>query len=514
MEKKSTAKKSAYNILSSVFSQVFAIALGIIIPRLYLVTYGSEVNGLLSSVGQVYTYLALLEAGVGMATLQALYKPVANNDEKSVSAIMAATNKFYKRTGLIYLIAVVALSIGYPLVIKSNIPFTTVFAVIILNGLPAVIGYFFQGKFKILLQAEGKNYITTNLTTIINLCIDISKVVLMMCGLNIISIQIAYFCFQMVQVIFIMLYIKKHYKWIDLRVKPDYDAISQKNSVLVMQISDMIFRNTDVIILTVFCDLKVVSVYAIYNSLFSTIGTFMDSFSQGFSFALGQKFDTDRKRYIELHDVYETYRMTLVFALFTIAYLFITPFIKLYTRGVADIEYVNKYLPILFTTMFLLSNGRANSASVINYAQHFKLTQGRCIAEAVINLGVSIICVYKLGIYGVLIGTIAALLYRANDMIIYANRRILNRSPWVTYKRWIICFVLFGGTIGVTRFIHIDLSSYVKIILWAAVASAVIIPLFFGIMSVLEPKQAKFAYAFGKQFIQRKLKSIKNKKEE
>ena len=129
MEKKSTAKKSAYNILSSVLSQVFAIALGIIIPRLYLLSYGSEVNGLLNSVTQIYTYLALLEAGVGTATLQALYKPVARGDEQTISEIMAATNKFYKRTGTIYFLAVVVLSVGYPLVIKSDIPFTTVFAV-------------------------------------------------------------------------------------------------------------------------------------------------------------------------------------------------------------------------------------------------------------------------------------------------------------------------------------------------------------------------------------------------
>ena len=506
MEKKSTAKKSAYNILSSVLSQVFAIALGIIIPRLYLLSYGSEVNGLLNSVTQIYTYLALLEAGVGTATLQALYKPVARGDEQTISEIMAATNKFYKRTGTIYFLAVVVLSVGYPLVIKSDIPFTTVFAVILLNGLPAVIGYFFQGKFKLLLQAEGKNYIITNLTTIINFCVSVSKVVLMLCGLSIIAIQIAYFIFQMVQVIFIMFYIKKHYKWIDLKAKPDYDAISQKNSVLVMQISDMVFRNTDVVILTIFCDLKVVSVYAIYNSLFSTISTFMDAFSQGFSFALGQKFDIDRKRFIQLHDVYETYRMTLVFALFCIAHIFIIPFVILYTKGVTDINYVDEKLVWLFIIMFLLTNGRSNSASLINFAKHFKQTQWRCVAEAIINLTVSIICVYKLGIYGVLIGTIVALLYRSNDMIIYANRRILNRSPWVTYKRWLICFALYAVTIGVTRFIHIDLSSYIKIILWAIVASAVIIPAFFGVMSICEPKQAKIAYAFAKKFVISKLK--------
>ena len=90
------SKKSVLNILSSVFNQIFTIILGLIIPRLYLTTYGSEVNGLLNSIGQVFTYLTLLEAGVGTATLTSLYKPVAENDKTSISEIMAATHKFYK----------------------------------------------------------------------------------------------------------------------------------------------------------------------------------------------------------------------------------------------------------------------------------------------------------------------------------------------------------------------------------------------------------------------------------
>lgn len=87
--------------------------------------------------------------------------------------------------------------------------------------------------------------------------------------------------------------------------------------------------------------------------------------------------------------------------------------------------------------------GRDSSAQVINYAGHFKNTQWRSVLEASINLVVSIIMVNKLGIYGVLIGTIVALLYRTNDMIIYANKYLLKRNPLITYKRWLINILVF-----------------------------------------------------------------------
>lgn len=76
----SNAKKGMANILTGILNQVVTIAFGILIPRLVLLNLGSEANGLLNSVNQILTYLALLEAGISIASLQALYKP----DRKSV----------------------------------------------------------------------------------------------------------------------------------------------------------------------------------------------------------------------------------------------------------------------------------------------------------------------------------------------------------------------------------------------------------------------------------------------
>lgn len=50
------------------------------------------------------------------------------------------------------------------------------------------------------------------------------------------------------------IYIHKNYGWIDLSVEPNEAAISQKNSVLIHQISTLVFSNTDVLVLSVFQD--------------------------------------------------------------------------------------------------------------------------------------------------------------------------------------------------------------------------------------------------------------------
>ena len=129
-----TESRGLKNAAFGVLSELLTSAVGVILPRLVLVSLGSESNGLLNSVTSVLSYMSLLEAGVGGATLQALYKPCAERDRDSVNSIMAATDQFYRRTGKAYLIIVVAISIGYALAVRTELSRLDVFAVVLLSG--------------------------------------------------------------------------------------------------------------------------------------------------------------------------------------------------------------------------------------------------------------------------------------------------------------------------------------------------------------------------------------------
>lgn len=436
-------KKATLNVLFNFINQFVTIGIGILIPRLVLVNFGSEINGFLNSVTQIYTYIALVEAGVGTATLQVLYKPVASDDKKSINEILSATSRYYRRAGIIYLGLIVAFAAIYPLVVRSDIDYWTMILVILFNGLGGVISFFFQGKFRMLMQAEGKNYVLTNLSTISHLLTGFSKVVLLLLGCNVIALQIAYFVIHILQMLYLMIYVKRKYKWIDLSAKPNYESLNQKNAVLVGQVSYLVFNNTDTILLSVFTGLKVVSVYSLYNMVFNMVRTLLENIFGSVTFIMGQTFNQDIKKYTRFHDIYETMHLTVAFILYATANLLVIPFIRLYTDGIFDIQYVDAWLPVMFASMCLLSAMRGASGQVINFAQHFKKTQSRTIAEAIINIVSSLLLVFKFGIYGVILGSILALLYRTNDMIIYANKVILKRSPWKTYRKCCINIVLF-----------------------------------------------------------------------
>ncbi len=487
------AKRSLLNLLIGIGSQILTIGLGIFIPRLLMVNFGSEGNGLITSISQIIVYLTLLEAGVGAASLQALYKPVANGDKTSINEILAATSSYYKKTGIFYFFAVLLIALIYPLVITSTISKTTIMLVILFTGMGGALNYYFQGKYRILLTAEGKTYIITTFLSIINILTNCAKIILLLLGFNIISVQASFFILSLFQILMFHLYIRRNYKWIDLSVKPNFEAISQKNSALVHQASWLIFSNTDVFILTVFTNLKVVSVYVLYNLLFSIIDNLINTVSGSITFVLGQTFHDSKEKFIRLYDAYEVYFMAITFSLFTVTYIVVLPFISLYTAGIDDIDYIDKWLPLLFVSIKLLVYARSSGNNAINIAGHFKKTQNRSIIESVINLVCSLIFVYLFGIYGVLIGTILAVLYRSTDIIIYSNKNILERSPWRTVKRWLINVGVFLLIIYITDFLQIYPKSYLTVFVFAIILAILVVPIYFIVASLFEREVYKYS---------------------
>lgn len=423
-----------HNLISSLVYQVVLISLSFLLPRLYLENFGSEVNGVLSTIKQIFIYMFLLEAGVGLATTQALYKRIGEKDYKSANEVLSATNSYYIRTGIIYLAIVLVIAIVYAYVIPTSIDSNVIFLIIILTALPALFSYFVQAKYRILMEVDGRKYVINNSETILQLASNAGKILVLLLTDSLILIQLVYCIMSLIQLAFLYFYAKRRYKWLDLKVKPDFNAISQKNSVLVHQLSGMVFNNTDVILISLLCDFKAVSIYAIYNIFFSQVQNFITSVVSSFTFALGQMFHTNREKFDKLFNVYETFYVMANFIIYTLMAVFLLPLIQIYTSGINDAEYTNTLLVLLFVIMNLIANSKIPANGIIEYSGDFEKTRTYAIWEMIINITVSIVAILYMGICGAILGTIAALLYRGIVTIYYSNKKILNRSQMYTYK--------------------------------------------------------------------------------
>lgn len=498
------------NIFFSFLTQIITIALGLIVPRLILVNYGSEINGFFSAVTNIYTYLGILEAGVGTASIQALYGPVVRNDQMEMNGILAATRRLYRRCAKVYLLAVVMLALILPFVLDTTIDILTIIFYVFLQGLITVINFYMLSTLSVLLSAEGKNYIKSNIALLSTVLTNVAKIILVNARVNIVFLQMAYLAISLIVLCVYLVYFKMNYKWIDLTVEPKTGAIRQQKYYLIHQISFVVFNNIDTVIISIFCGLTTASVYAIYNMVFSYVSSMFNTVFNSINFTLGQTYNQDKVKYVRFHDAYKTYFCALLFALSSVCYLIILPFISLYTAGVTDIVYVDKFLPFLFCMIQLLSGARSTEADLINIDCKAKETMWRTIIEASINLILSLVLVQFMGIYGVLLATIVAMLYRTNDILFYANRVILKRMPIHAYKIVFVNFALFGIVVLVRHYYTIPISNYFDFILWGSILTIIMIVVFVTINSLV----SRDSYYYLKEIITTRLKGKKLKGQE
>ena len=91
------SKKAIYNIITNLVLQLIIVIYGFVVPKIIIQTFGSGVNGLVSSITQFLAYITLLESGVGPVVKAALYKPIAKKDNKTIANILKTSERFFKR---------------------------------------------------------------------------------------------------------------------------------------------------------------------------------------------------------------------------------------------------------------------------------------------------------------------------------------------------------------------------------------------------------------------------------
>lgn len=110
-------------------------------------------------------------------------------EHQTVSEILAATDHYYRRTGTLYALIVVAIGIVYPMVVHFTLPRGVVLLYTILYGLPSVTSFFVQGKYRLLMDVDGRRYVLSNLETATNLISGIGKVLVLMLTQNLLAMQ-------------------------------------------------------------------------------------------------------------------------------------------------------------------------------------------------------------------------------------------------------------------------------------------------------------------------------------
>lgn len=489
-------KKGLYNFIYSLLGQIITVIFGFLLPKLFVVNYGSEVNGLINSLTQFFAYLNLLELGLRSTAVQSLYRPIAQQDKAEINTILAAAAEQYKKTATTYLICTLGLALLYPLIVKTEISYWVIFGVALFMGLGNVLLFWVQGKYTILLRAEGKRYILSNIHTLVYVAGSLVKVIGIMLNLNIVAITVGSFFVTFFQIAYVTWYIKKHYAWVDLAVPPKVNAIRHKTFAMVQHLSTMVFHNVDILLLTLFADLRVISVYSLYKLLVSRFRNLLNDVAESVLFMLGQKYQTDKQKFTLWTDIYQTYYNAVVFAVFAVILGVFIPFMKLYMGSVEDINYIEPMYAWFFVVIELMLSIRQPMVNSIEQAGMFREAFSGVLIEIILKVLISAIAIFRLGVYGVLIGSVVSLVYRLNNLSIFVNRKVMGRSAKRTYVMLLANFITFFLTQWMYDWLNLPMGNYLQIFVACIILGMLTLGMFLLVNSALFWRQTAHVLRF------------------
>lgn len=419
-------KRLLYNTVSSLVFQLTTIICGFILPRLILGAFGSEVNGLVNSITQFLGIISFLELGVGAVVQSALYKPLAEKRQDDVSKIIASANKFFSRLGQVLLVYVVILVALYPRFAAREFGFAYTATLIIAISISSFAQYFFGIVNRLLLTADQRGYIQYNAQTIAVIGNTVACFILIYLDCSIQVVKLTTSLIYLLQPFWVYLYVRSYYK-IDKKIKYTEEPITQKWNNIAQHVAAVILDGTDTIVLTMFATLSDVSIYSVYHLVVKGVKQLFLSMTNGITALIGELWAKQ-----ELNELNKTFSWTEwtihtgTTFIFGLTAILVVPFVKVYTAGISDANYVQP----LFAVLIVAANAghciRLPYNIMILAAGHYKQTQNNYIVVAIINIIVSVATVKVWGLIGVAIGTLVAMAYQTVWMAVYDSKHLIK----------------------------------------------------------------------------------------
>ena len=441
-------KKFLYNSIGAALLQVVNMFAGLILSRTVLSYFGSEINGLVTSLTQFAAYFTLVEAGISESVVYSLYKPLANHDFDNISAIVVAAKKYFNKAGFFFVCLIILLSLAAPLFMKTVL--LTKYEIIILTfiiGMSGILDFFIMAKYRTLLTADQRVYVLSLASVLSNILNVLIIVILSHLGFSILIVRLFALFSVLLRSFILYFYTKRKYTFLNFKSLPNNSALAMRWNAFYLQLLGVFQKGVPIVLATFFTSLKEVSVYSVYLLIVAGIRSMLSIFESGLPAAFGEVLAKDENEVLKkAADEFECLYYALISVVYTTAFFLILPFVALYTHGVNDVQYADKWLALLFILDGFFYNMKTPQGMLVLSAGLYKETKVQTTVQAMIILLGGTILAPKFGLYGILLASIFANVYRTIDLLFFIPKYVTHRSIGITLKREMgaILFFLCG----------------------------------------------------------------------
>ncbi len=463
MNEVTRTQKAKFNSLIAIVTQTLQILIGFIIRKLFISYLGVTYLGYNSVFTNILQMLNLADMGIGVAITSYLYKPLADNDQDRIKAIMYIYKKLYSILGIIVLIIGIIVSVFLnKLVPDANCSIFYLRLLFYINLIGTVSTYFLAYK-RTLIIADQKSYLSSVIDTLVSFIVSILQILSLIIYPN--------------YIIFLILNITKNIManiLISKKVNANYKYISEKPNVLlvdkykpriaryvkdvfVSRIGAVVFYSTDNVILSLIKGSLITGYLSNYTLVTTQLNTVVSQVLSSIQATFGNFINTtkDNDDKLKMTDNYFCVNFCIGNFCMLCFSLLAQPFIKMFFGEQLLLSFSTAiWLGINLMLSFLIQL----PSQVFVIYKLFIYDRPIIIVSAVLNIIISVALVNIIGINGVLVGTFVTSLIYLFSRFYIISKYVFNVSYFYYIKKisyyFFVAIVSFLITYFVTKNIN------------------------------------------------------------
>ena len=411
MNQNSRASNVAKNLFIGVGGQMFSSIFAFVCRTFFIKYLGATYLGVNGLFANILSLLSLAEMGIGPAIVFSMYKPIRNDDKMGIARLMNFYKSAYRLIACIVTVLGLSMVPFLPHLIKDTPDIENLRLIFVLILLNTSVSYLFAHKGS-MLSADQKNYVCVIFRNIFAVIQNILQLVVLILTKNFLLYLIVQIITTFLANFLQSIYVDKKYPFLveykSLKIDKDEQRTIMKNvkGMMLHKFGGFVLNGTDNLVISKFVGVIAVGVYSNYLLIINIIKTFVSQFTTATSASVGNLIasETKEKSYKTFNSLFFVFAWIYVFC-FVSFWVIFQPFINWWIGSDYLLDRATLFLVLL---IFLLTGFQECINTFTNATGLFWDTRLKPIFECVINIGVSLVLAYFIGLPGVFIGTLAS----------------------------------------------------------------------------------------------------------
>lgn len=492
----SRTTNSLRNVGAAIGGQLLNNLMKLVCRTAFIYTLGKEYLGISSLYANVITILNISELGFASAVTYSLYDPIVRDDRGAICSIMAFFRKAYRLIGLAVLVLGLVLMPALPKLMTGVTEKVDIYQYYLLYLAQTVVSYLFFAYKSTLLVADQKKYLVDLVSYACQVVMNIVQIVVLFLWRSFFVYTLLAIVNNVAQNIATAILVDRRYPYLrepaaKLGKQQRRDIFSRVYAVSLYRVSTAVGTATDNLLISSMVSVVAVGLYNNYYMIVQIVQKLISGIFQAFASSLGNLYATESRQRNEFIFRCLNLLNNWLIAVCSVCFLMVfQPFVELWVGE----SYLLSFPIVVVIVVNFATNYLQNVVQVYcNASGVFIRGKYRAVATAVLNLVISIVLADRIGIAGVLLGSIisrmtttwwfdAWLLYRSG----------FDQSPWRYYRECGITLILTAGCYLAVRWMFSGMPAATWPLLALQGITAAAVPT--GVYLLLYSRSKEFAY--------------------